>query len=125
MFACLYNSLMWSMFISVCLFLDTWLEMRVNLGLVFFGLTLLLFLFQMFITPMRKFCATFEASTFSFVFACAGLWLVLGCERLKVIPASIIREGIMQTGLSFQDINIALLIIGVGGWGLAYITTKR
>lgn len=125
MFACLYNSLMWSMFISVCLFLDTWLEMRVNLGLVFFGLTLLLFLFQMFITPMRKFCATFEASTFSFVFACAGLWLVLGCERLKIIPASIIREGIMQTGLSFQTVNVALLASAVGGWVLTFITAKK
>ena len=35
MLACFYNAALWGMFLSVLLFQDTWLEMRVNLGLVF------------------------------------------------------------------------------------------
>lgn len=38
MFARLYNAFTWSMLLSVLMFLNTWLEMRVNLGLVFFAM---------------------------------------------------------------------------------------
>ena len=37
--ACFYNAALWSMLASVILFNNTWLEMRVNIGLVFFALT--------------------------------------------------------------------------------------
>ena len=125
MFSCLYNSVMWSMLISVCLFQNTWLEMRVNLGWIFFGLTVLLSLLQIFVKSIRKICGTFTASTLSLIVSCLGLWLILGTERLKIIPASIIREGIMQNRLSFSTINTVLIAIAVIGWILTFILREN
>ena len=125
MTACLYNSLMWSMLMSVCLFRNTWLEMRVNLGWVFFGLTAILFMLQSVIKPLRRICGTFTASTLSLVISCLGLWLMLGYEGLKIIPASIIREGLMMNRISFSAINTAMIATAIIGLILTFMLREN
>ena len=110
---------------SVCLFRITWLEMRINLGWVFFGLTALLFMLQSVIKPLRRICGTFAASTLSLVTSCLGLWLMLGCEGLKIIPASIIREGLMMNRISFSAINTAMIATAVIGWVLTFMLREN
>ena len=121
MFHCFYNSIMWSMLISVLLFQNTWLEMRVNLGFVFFVLIGILFLFQILIKQLKKICATFTFSTLSLIISSAVLYFVLGSERLKIIPASIVREGIMQNRIQFSTINIFLVSVAIIGWILTFL----
>ena len=125
MIAILYNSVTLSMLISVCLFLNEWLEMRVNIGWVFFGLSGLFFLLQTVIKPLRKFCATFKASALSLVISCSGIFLLLDSESVKIIPASIIREGLMINRVPFAAINTAMIALAVIGLILIYVTRDR
>lgn len=125
MLALLYNSVTLSMLISVCMFLNTWLEMRVNIGWVFFGLSGLLFAIQIIIKPLGKFCATFTVSALSLVISCAGILLLLGSEGVRIIPASIIREGLMINRLPFATINTAMIAFAVIGLILIYVTRWR
>lgn len=125
MFNCFYNACVLSMLISVVLFQNAWLEMRVNLGHVFFVLAVVLFAFQVLVKPLRKFCAEFKASVLCLAISSVGVWCMLGFERLQIIPASIIREGIMQHNLSFSAINTALIICAVTGLILAYLLRRR
>ena len=125
MIAILYNSVTLSMLISVCLFLNEWLEMRVNIGWVFFALSGLLFLLQTVIHPLKKFCATFTASALSLVISCSGIFLLLDSESVKIIPASIIREGLMINRVPFAAINTAMIALAVIGLILIYVTRDR
>ena len=123
MLAVFYNSVTLSMLISVCLFQNEWLEMRVNIGWVFFAVSGLLFLLQTVIKPLRKFCATFTASALSLVISCAGIFLLLDSESVRIIPASIIREGLMINRVPFVAINTAMIAFAV--IGLLLILLRR
>lgn len=124
MFSCFYNSLLLGMLISVVLFQNTWLEMRVNLGHVFFALAAVLFVLQVLAKPVRKICGTFRASTLSLMISGLSLWLMLGSEGMKIIPASIIREGIMQNHISFSIINTVIIAGVIIGWWLTYMLNR-
>ena len=113
------------MLISVILFQNTWLEMRVNIGWIFFGLIILLFLLQVCTKRLKKISATLAFSTLSLVISSVSIYYMLGLERLKIIPASIIREGIMQNRIPFGTINILLIIITIIGWILTLFLTKN
>ena len=125
MLSFLYNSVTLSMLISVCLFQNEWLEMRVNIGWVFFGLSGLLFLLQLVIHPLRKFCATFTASALSLVISCSGILLLLDSESVRIIPASIIREGLMINRVPFAAINTAMIAFAVIGLLLILLRRDR
>lgn len=98
-----------AMLASVLMFLSTWLEMRVNIGWVFFGLSGLLFFLLTVIKPLRRICATFRASSSSLAVSLCGIWMMLGVDGMKVIPASIIREGLMMPRLPFTALNTAMI----------------
>lgn len=125
MLAILYNSVTLSMLISVGLFLNEWIEMRVNIGWIFFGVSGLFFLLQTVIKPLRKFCATFTASASSLIISCSGISLLLDTDSMKIIPASIIREGLMINRVPFATINAAMIAFAVIGLILIYVTRKR
>ena len=42
-------------------------------------------------------------------------FIMYGAERMKVVPAALIREGIHQTRIPFSKINLVLCIITVAG----------
>ena len=109
------------MLISVILFKFEWLEMRVNLGWVFFGLVIVLFLLM----GALKFFSSFFASMINLIISCAGIFLLTGQEGISIIPASIIREGIGQTHIKFNTINYALLAIIFAGLILTFIFSRR
>lgn len=113
------------MLFSVLLFQNTWLEMRVNLGHVFFAMLLILFLVQTLIKPVRKFCRRFMFSLCCLIISSAGLYFTLGPEGLRIIPASIIREGIMQPRITFSVINTALTAIALTGIVIVFLADKN
>ena len=117
----LYNSFLLSMLISVILFKNEWLEMRVNLGWVFFGLVIALF----FLTGTLKFFSSFFASLVSLIISCVGVFLLTGQEGISIIPASIIRDGIRQPHIKFTAINYALITIIFAGLVLTFILRKN
>ena len=125
MLACLYNSLMFSMLISVLLFQNTWLEMRINIGCVFFTLVFFLFIIQVFNRNLRKICGTFSFAVFSFIASYMGIYFILGIDRLKIIPASIIRDGIMQNNIPFAYINYVMIAITFAGLSAVFFTRKK
>ena len=89
LFKIVYNSFLWAMTMAILCFKNEWLQMRVNTGYIFGGLLIL---------------------------STVVIWFVLyGSERMKVVPAALVREGIHQTRIPFSKINLILCIITVAG----------
>ena len=124
-FAALYCAFLWSMALCILLFQSLWLEMRVNLGVAFFALWALLFLLLAGIRPLRRSCRSLVGATFSLIAAPALCWLLLGTERILSVPASIVREGLMQPRLPLDTINLLLGAAVAAGWLLIAFTTQR
>lgn len=124
MIACIYNALLWGMLITVATLQNEWLDMRINTGGVFFAAAFVLALLFSMIKPFRRKFNSFAMCFFSLVITCAGLFYLLGLDGLPVIPASIVREGLMQGNLSLHVINVALLCVALGGLILTLFTTK-
>ena len=122
MTARLYNAFNLAMFVSVLMSRDEWLEMRVNMGWVFFGLAVILFAVQSAVKLFRRLCSTFAVSLLCVAVSFGGMYLVLGAEGLPVIPAAIIREGLMQSRLTFSAINTALIIAAAAGLIAVFFT---
>lgn len=118
MTARLYNSLTLSMLVSVIISQNEWLDMRANMGWVFFCLIVILFVIQSSVKSFRGFCSTFAVSF-------AGMYLVLGHEGILVIPASIIREGLMQNRLTFSALNSALIVVALAGLIAVFFTSRN
>ena len=97
---------------SVILFNNTWLEMRVNLGLIFFALTGLMFIIFKF-----KFKAWYgkKFALMSLIFISLTCWLILGSDGVAIIPAAIIREG-LGLALSLNYINYMIYAFLILGW---------
>ncbi|MBQ8692499.1 MAG: hypothetical protein IJ520_05070 [Synergistaceae bacterium] len=107
--ACFYNAALWSMLASVILFNNTWLEMRVNLGLIFFALTALIFIALRGLRLGKKF------ALLSLIFISLTCWLILGSDGIAIIPAAIIREG-LGLALSLNYINYIIYAFLILGW---------
>ena len=121
MIACIYNALLWSMLITVMLSQNEWLDMRINTGIIFFATALVLTL----LFVLTKKFNTFKMSLLSLVITSSGLLYILGLEGLLIIPASIIREGLMQHNLSFNVINIALAVAVITGFVIILLTSRH
>ena len=92
----------------------------------FFALALVLFALQIFIRPLRRLCENTIATSFSLIVVTTVLWLMLGTEGVKVIPASILREGLGMPRLSFSLINFAMDTFVTLGWLLIeFLYRKR
>lgn len=124
-FAALYNAFLWSMALCVLLFQSLWLEMRVNLGVAFFALWALLFLLMSGAHPLRRACGSFAGATFSLIAVPSLCWLLLGRERILSVPASIVREGLMQHRLPLDTTNLALGAAVAAGWLLIAFAPRR
>ena len=76
------------------------------------------------IKSLRRKCNSFAMCTLSLAIVSAGLFVLLGPEGLPVIPASIVREGIMQPRMHLDTVNYALIAFALGGWVLTLFTTR-
>jgi len=114
----IYNSFIWGMLVSILAFQNTWLEMRMNIGIII-PIFMALFLAVGILLEKagkEQLLSLSKEFTIINVLACTGMsLLVLGFQRIKVVPASIVREGLKLTNISFDTMNIVLLILVFGG----------
>lgn len=120
MFAILYNATLLSMLICAVLFKNTWLEMRVNLGFVFFALIIaifiLFFILQRIIPALNKIFKGLKFTTLNLALVLFICWILTGSDGFFIIPAAIVREGLMSPKISLSAVNYALSFIIVFGW---------
>lgn len=107
-----YNSFIWAAAAAAALFQNTWLEMRVNMGIVLFALCALFFAVSS-IWNIR-FSALFTTASLV-VIGAAGTFF-LGFERMCVLPALIIREGTGARLVSVSALNAAILVFLAAGY---------
>jgi hypothetical protein len=113
LFKLIYNSFIWGLLVAILAFQSEWLEMRMNVGLiipvVMIISTLGLYIYR------NNFDVNMKFST---VNLCAS-WLltviVIGSDRIKTLPASILREAVGMTSIKFGTLNIIISIILIGG----------
>jgi hypothetical protein len=120
-FKILYNSFLWSMALALTCFRNEWLEMRVNIGYLLFGIWLILFAAGCVL--FRKQAALRRGFRFSSVnlLICALYgFLLYGAGRMAVVPAAIVREGLHVTGISFTMVNTVLAVLLAAGPVLLY-----
>ena len=115
LFKIVYNSFLWAMTIAILCFKNEWLQMRVNTGYIFGGLLILLTMVVLFV--FRKWEDVFNSLfTAGNLIVCSVIGLIMyGGERMKVVPAALVREGIHQTRIPFSKINLILCIITAAG----------
>ncbi|MBB6215513.1 uncharacterized membrane protein (DUF485 family) [Anaerosolibacter carboniphilus] len=119
-FKMLYISFLWSVLFSVICFQSEWLEMRVNIGLLGFVMMVVFMLAGVLLDNKKGTMNDLLNMKFVFVnlvlsFGC--MLLLLGLERIYVLPAAIIREGLHIRGVSFAAINsliLSFLVLGAG-----------
>lgn len=119
-----YNSFIWSMIIAISSFKIEWLEMRVNIGYIFFISLIILSIST--VIAVKK-----EKAKFNKIFTSLNLVIcsiygitLYGFNRIKIVPASIIREGIHENKLSFSSINTILLLIIIIGFFMIVFLDK-
>ncbi|EET89328.1 hypothetical protein CcarbDRAFT_0162 [Clostridium carboxidivorans P7] len=111
-FRLLYNSFIWGMLISILTFQNEWLEMRINTG-IFIPITMLLSLIVAML--IKKFSKLHILqlnliSTTLNVLVCTTISIiVLGKERIQVVPAAIIREGIKESNIDFFSYKYSII----------------
>jgi len=116
----LYNSFIWGMLAAVMAFQNTWLEMRMNIGYIIPLLMALVFLLVLVIGALRheyKFVdrLNLKSTVVNLIVCSIAAFIVLGFDRLAIVPAAIVREGIKATGISFSIINaiiVTVLLLG-------------
>lgn len=111
----LFNSMLWAMAIALGCFKSEWLEMRVNIGYIFFASTIILSIISFILQKNKpiKFDLKFTLIN-TIIMSAYGIFLY-GFKRIQIVPASIVREGLHQTKLPFSLINNIFLIIIVCG----------
>lgn len=115
MISIIFNSILWAMAIALSCFKSEWLEMRVNIGYIFFASTFILsiILFIALKKKSRKLNLKFTLIN-SIIMFFYGIFLY-GFKRIQIVPASIIREGIHQTRIPFSTINNVILTFLICG----------
>ena len=114
-FIIIYNSFIWGMLFSILAFQNKWLEMRINMGIIIpvvMILSLGIFTILRIKISKRWTYIINKGTLFSTVNTVVSviiMILVLGIERIKIVPAAIIREGLNITRVHFSTINIFIL----------------
>ncbi|MDT2641122.1 hypothetical protein P7D31_13545 [Enterococcus dongliensis] len=121
----LYNSFWWAMTLALICFSNEWLQMRINTGWIFFGSWLLLVLLLTRFMTRHLYLISGQFAFFNAVGCFALSIFVIGWQRLSIVPASLIREGLHQTTLPFSVINQVLSIWLVVGGGLIAVSNFR
>lgn len=119
-----YNSFLWAMVIAITSFKSEWLEMRVNIGYIFFATFILLSVILSTIPKGKQLKLSGVFTTANLIICTIYAMILYGFHRLKVVPASIIREGIHRNKIPFSIINWVLLIIIILGLVLIIIFDK-
>ena len=114
----LYNSLLLSFVLSVIAFKIQWLEMRMNIGILIPIFTTIIFCSFYFVSKL-KIASVKRYKLFTSINLLLSLFIVyifLGARGFLVVPASIIRELLSITTVSFMHINFAILFFLLTGF---------
>lgn len=107
-----YNTSLWAMTISMLLGMWAWLGMRINMGWIFYGLWLVLAVVFILI---KKLACGWKFTAINLMVCAVVNFAVFGIDKLKVLPAARVREGIMMYTLNLGLVNtviVAFLVIG-------------
>lgn len=107
----LHATSVWALFVVLVAGGSIWLEMRVNLGLAFFGLWALLALVMLCIRRIR--CDSLCMFGNLLVFGLLA-YFIFGPAKLSSTPAAYVREGLMHSGWPLASVNDVLLWWFVG-----------
>lgn len=106
------------MFLAILCSQNEWLELRINIGNIIIGFIVVLFLIDFMYrkrSKMKKSILSFKFTVINLLVVVALMTIILGFNRLIVLPASIIRELFKITYVSFFDMNIFLIIFLIIG----------
>ena len=117
-----YNTALWAMTISMLLGMWAWLAMRMNLGWVFYGGWVV---FAIILILIRKLSCGWKFTCIN-VAVCAVInFVVFGFDKLKILPAARIREGIMMPTLKLSAVNTVMVAFLVVGFALVLFLNLR
>lgn len=111
----IYNTALWAMTVSMLLGMWAWLGMRVNMGWIFYGLWVILAIVFILI---RKLSCGWKFTAVNLLVCGAIDVLVFGFDKLKILPAARIREGIGMYTLNLGVVNNVILGFLVVGFAL-------
>lgn len=95
------------MVVALCCFKWTWLEMRFNIGWIFYGVWIVVF--ALIVWRVRK-PLGFRFSAISTVASIVlGMVVCRGVSGLFLIPACVIREGVGYTTWNIGTINVLII----------------
>ena len=114
LFTVIYNGFVLGLFFSILAFQSEWLEMRMNVGLIIF-ITIIISII-IYITAIVKKKRIHKKNLEIFTLGSLGTsfiiaLVILGAKRITTLPASIFREALGITNISFGIINIVVLLI--------------
>ncbi|HBI91385.1 MAG TPA: hypothetical protein DDY58_02500 [Terrisporobacter glycolicus] len=121
----MYNAFLWALVFAITCFKSEWLEMRVNIGyILFIAFGVLTVIFSIYLRK-KNLQFGFKFTIINIVICFIYGNFIYGFKRLQVVPASIIREGINITRVSFSKINLILLIILILGLLLILFSDRK
>jgi hypothetical protein len=124
-FKALYNAFPGAMLASTALFRVRWLEMRVNVGWIFFALW---GIFAFILAKRGRFFAKLPdggGTTANLLVCGLGIFLILGKTRVFSLPAAIIREGLGLPRLPFSHVNTVIAGFLILGWFFLFFTSRK
>ena len=110
-----YNTSLWAMTISMLLGMWAWLGMRINMGWIFYGLWLVLAIVFILI---KKLACGWKFTTVNLVVCGIVNFVVFGIDKLKILPAARVREGIMMYTLNLGLVNTVIMAFLIVGFAL-------
>ena len=118
----IYNTSLWAMTISMLLGMWAWLAMRMNLGWIFYGGWIV---FAIVLILIRKLSCGWKFTCIN-VAVCAVInFVAFGFDKLKILPAARIREGIMMPTLKLSAVNTVMVAFLVIGFALVLFLNLR
>lgn len=110
----IYNGFILGFLFSILAFQNQWLEMRINVGLIIF-ITIFISIILYIITLLKKKVIDTKKLRVCTLCSLVGsfliTFLILGSKRIITLPASILRESMGLTQVSFGTLNIIILLI--------------
>lgn len=118
----LINSMTISMTICLYLFNWMWLQMRVNIGHIFLLLFVVIGIILFAIAKKISNKMQFFGTIIMFILMALTNLVFLGLDKVLVISASILRNGIHQNKIPLSNMNIFLIVFYVISFGVLFIT---
>ena len=118
----IYNTSLWAMTISMLLGMWAWLAMRMNLGWVFYGGWVV---FAIVLILIRKLACGWKFTCVNVAVCAIVNFVVFGFDKLKILPAARLREGIMMPTLKLSAVNTVMVAFLVIGFALVLFLNLR